>query len=50
MDDENNNKCQQRLKAEEIVKNRVDHTKNKSDLHEVNYELRVHQVEKIRLN
>ena len=45
MDDENNNKCQQRLKAEEIVKNRVDHTKNKSDLHEVNYELRVHQVE-----
>jgi chemotaxis family two-component system sensor kinase Cph1 len=46
MDDENNKKNQLRKEAEELVKNQIDHTKDKSwDLDEVIYELRVHQME-----
>ena len=46
MDPNNNQKLEMRKKAEETVKNQVDHTKDKSwDLDDVIYELRVHQVE-----
>ena len=41
-----NQKLEMRKKAEETVKNQVDHTKDKSwNLDDVIYELRVHQVE-----
>jgi two-component system, chemotaxis family, sensor kinase Cph1 len=43
---DNNQKLEMRRKAEETVKNQVDHTKDKSwNLDDVIYELRVHQVE-----
>jgi chemotaxis family two-component system sensor kinase Cph1 len=46
MDNETNKKIQLRKKAEELVKNQIEPTKDKSwDLDEVIYELRVHQIE-----
>jgi len=46
MDQNTNQKLKIRRKAEKIVKNQIDHTKDKSwDLDEVIYELRVHQAE-----
>jgi chemotaxis family two-component system sensor kinase Cph1 len=43
---DNKQKLKMRIKAEELVNNQLDHTEDKLlDINEVNYELRVHQIE-----